>query len=96
MQSMSVDPAFVHNTADQLMANSREITRSLNELDAEVKSLLGQWSGSAQEAYHVAQREWTASTTKMNDLLERISRSTHEMAGGYTTSDRKAAGYFGA
>lgn len=91
MQSMSADPASARTTADRLVANSREITRSLHELDEAVGSLVGQWSGTAQEAYHRAQREWTASTTKMDDLLERISRSTHEMVGAYATNDRTIA-----
>lgn len=49
-------------------AESR-IRRRLDDLDAEVVLLRGQWSGAASDAYDLAHRKWDLELKRMGDIL---------------------------
>ncbi|WP_296193853.1 WXG100 family type VII secretion target [uncultured Microbacterium sp.] len=94
MQSMSVRPEQVIGLAGQIRTGANGIKSQLEQLESEVGKLRSSWNGEAQVAYDDAQRKWTQSLTELNSLLEQISSKTQEMAQGYVSTDKSAAGRF--
>ncbi|MFZ4841585.1 WXG100 family type VII secretion target [Mycetocola saprophilus] len=94
MESMSVQTAQVSALSQQIRGGAQGIKSELDRLESEVGRLRASWSGEAQNAYDDAQRRWNASLTEMQQLLERISSSTDQIAQTYTQTDKSAAGRF--
>ncbi|RLP82434.1 WXG100 family type VII secretion target [Mycetocola lacteus] len=91
---MSVQTAQVGALSQQIRGGAQGIKSELDRLESEVGRLRASWSGEAQNAYDDAQRRWNASLTEMQQLLERISSSTDQIAQTYTQTDKSAAGRF--
>jgi len=94
MQSMSVRPEQVIVLAGQIRQGAAGIRSRLDELESQVGALRASWDGDAQVAYDQAQAQWTQSLTRLNELLQQISGKTEEIAQGYVSTDKSAAGRF--
>lgn len=94
MQSMSVRPEQVIALSAQIRSGANGIKSQLEQLESEVGKLRASWNGEAQTAYDEAQRKWNQSLVALNTLLEQISSKTEEMAQGYVSTDKSAAGRF--
>ncbi|MCL2455868.1 MAG: WXG100 family type VII secretion target [Micrococcales bacterium] len=92
--SFSVQTGRVRGLSTEIQSNANAIRQALTELEDQVKTLISQWEGSAQEAYHRSQREWTEGFTALQQLLVRVSAKTQEMADGYDRQDSQSAGRF--
>jgi WXG100 family type VII secretion target len=91
---MSVRPEQVIALAGEIRTGAGGIRTRLEELEAEVGKLRASWDGEAQTAYDQAQAKWTQSLTTLNTLLEQIAGKTEEIAQGYVSTDKSAAGRF--
>lgn len=94
MESMSVSPEQVNGLAEEIRGGATNIRTELNELETKVTTLRGQWGGEAQVSYDEAQKKWNKSIGALQELLEKIAKSTQEISTGYTTTDTKAAQRF--
>ncbi|WP_430868291.1 WXG100 family type VII secretion target [Demequina aurantiaca] len=94
MESMSVRPEQVTALSENIRTGATSIRSELEQLDQKVATLRGQWGGEAQVSYDQAQRKWNASLGELQQLLEKIARSTQEISNGYTSTDNKASQRF--
>lgn len=94
MQSMSVQTAQVLALSGEIRTGAQQIRSELERLEGEVAKLRGSWSGESQRAYDIAQRKWNESLTSMQQLLERISSGTEQIAQQYNASDSRNANRF--
>lgn len=93
--SFSVNPAQVQMLADNIRHGADGIQQQLDELDGKVSHLKQQWDGSAQQAYAQAQQNWNRNLAEVKQILGNIATATSEISNGYSTSDQRAAGFFG-
>lgn len=54
VSSFSVRPEQVDVLASDIAADAKSIAQELENLNSQVSALIGQWDGSAREAYHQA------------------------------------------
>jgi 6 kDa early secretory antigenic target len=94
MGSISVRPEQVIALAGQIRNGSAGIRSRLDELESKVGALRASWDGEAQVAYDTAQAQWTQSLNRLNELLQQIAGKTEEIAQGYVSTDKSAAGRF--
>ena len=94
MSSISVRPQMVDSLSTDIANDAKGIGQELENLDAEVRTLLDPWDGAAQEAYHRAQNDWTTKLQEMNQILGQISQATAEIAQQYVESDNRSAARF--
>ncbi|KFI63905.1 WXG100 family type VII secretion target [Bifidobacterium cuniculi] len=92
--SISVRPQMVDTLAADIRNDSQGISQELDNLDAQVKSLIDQWDGEAREAYYRAQQDWNAKIQEMNQILNQISQATSQIASQYVESDNRSAARF--
>ena len=90
VSSFSVRPEQVDVLASDIAADAKSIAQELENLNSQVSALIGQWDGSAREAYHQAQRK----LQEMNQILGQISQATSQIAQQYVESDARSAGRF--
>lgn len=94
MSSISFRPQMVDSLSTDIANDAKGIGQELENLDAEVRTLIDQWDGAAQEAYHRAQNDWTTKLQEMNQILGQISQATAEIAQQYVESDNRSAARF--
>jgi 6 kDa early secretory antigenic target len=94
MQSISVRPEQVIALAGQIRGGASGIRTRLEELESQVGALRASWDGEAQVAYDQAQAQWNQSINRLNELLQQIAGKTEEIAQGYVSTDKSAAGRF--
>jgi len=94
MQSMSVNPAQVHELSASVQNNSRQIAAELEKLEKRVTELKASWSGEAVTAYAQAQASWDKQIAEMEQLLARIGLQLAEIADGYISADTASAKRF--
>lgn len=92
--SFSVQTGQVQALSEQIRTGAVGIREELDTLDAKVGQLRASWSGSAQEAYDVAQRQWTAQLVELQQVLGQIATSTEQIAATYAQRDHSSAGRF--
>ena len=92
VSSFSVRPEQVDVLASDIAADAKSIAQELENLNSQVSALIGQWDGSAREAYHQAQRNWDVKLQEM--ILGQISQATSQIAQQYVESDARSAGRF--
>lgn len=93
--SFSVNPAQVQMLAESIRHGADGIRQQLEDLDNKVSHLKQQWDGSAQQAYAQAQQNWNRNLAEVKQILGNIATATSEISNGYSTSDQRAAGFFG-
>ena len=94
VSSFSVRPEQVDVLASDIAADAKSIAQELENLNSQVSALIGQWDGSAREAYRQAQRNWDGKLQEMNQILGQISQATSQIAQQYVESDARSAGRF--
>lgn len=94
MNTFSVRPEMVSNLASDIATDVQGISEALDDLDSQVRSLISNWDGSAQEAYHTAQAQWTQDLQEMNTILSQISSATSTISQQYVESDNRSAARF--
>ncbi|MGO2049280.1 MAG: WXG100 family type VII secretion target [Microbacterium sp.] len=85
---MSVNPAQVIALSGQIRTGATGINGHLETLETQVNKLRASWSGEAQEAYDVAQRDWNIKLKELQQLLSQIATKTQEMSEEYTSRDK--------
>jgi len=92
--SFSVQTGQVQALSEQIRTGASGIREELDTLDSKVGQLRASWSGSAQEAYDVAQRKWTTQLVELQQVLGQIATATEQIAGGYGQQDKSSSGRF--
>lgn len=95
MESFAVTPEQVNQLSAEIRNGATGIKGELDQLDNQVKQLISQWDGAAQQAYHQAQLQWSKSLTEIQQLLDNIATKTQEISSQYVQSDKSSAGRFG-
>jgi WXG100 family type VII secretion target len=85
------DPELIRSTAERLDVASTEIAARLDELDAEVATLRGGWSGEASEAYRRAHVEWNERLRNMRRILRDAVSAAERSSARYATAQAKVA-----
>jgi WXG100 family type VII secretion target len=86
MPRIVFDPELILAAAERLDVASGEIASRLDELDAEVATLRGRWSGDAAEAYRRAHVQWN----------ERLDNMRRILTDAVTAAERSSSRYAGA
>jgi len=59
------------------------LDRQLHDLEAAARPLVSDWTGAAQEAYAVRQRQWRQAAADLAVMLRDIKRALDDSAVGY-------------
>jgi WXG100 family type VII secretion target len=59
------------------------LERGLQELEAAARPLVSEWTGSAQQAYEVRQRQWRQASADLALMLRDIKRALDDSTVGY-------------
>jgi len=81
--------------AADLMQTVKNIDDRLNRLEADLAPLKSDWSGSAQQSYHVAKGKWDKAIEDMKLLLAETSTSVDQSNEDYRAADLRGAAQFG-
>lgn len=74
-----------------LRQQSTEIQAQLDELEATVLRLSGDWDGDAKEAFTLAKQRWSTSMTQMHEILNDTEAKVGASAIQYADTDRANA-----
>jgi WXG100 family type VII secretion target len=70
----------------------QQLQSTLSTLASQLQSSLSQWTGSAQQAYYAAKRQWDAAAADMATVVSSLSQVVGTANHNYiTTESRNAA-----
>jgi WXG100 family type VII secretion target len=92
---VSVDVDALQSTVGILRDATAAISRILTDLESEVRTLGGEWTGEASAAYAVAHRSWNSDLAVMRALLGDASEALNAANGRYAAADSEAASFWG-
>lgn len=95
MGEIKVDFNQLGSLADNLNSTASKIQGQLDELEQMLKPLISTWEGSAQEAYHQAQREWDQSAQRMQEITAKMGAAVNVARESYQQGEQRNAGMFG-
>ncbi|MDR0951210.1 MAG: WXG100 family type VII secretion target [Candidatus Ancillula sp.] len=95
ISTFTVQPEQVHQLSQDIATGANKVQAELETLDGKVKTLMSQWSGAAQEAYHTSQAKWLQTLGELRELLTKISTATDQIGSLYSSTDNKSAQLFG-
>ncbi len=84
----------VNDLGEHFKTMANAIDGDLETLDGKVQQVLGQWQGGAQDAYRIAQADWTAKMADLKTCLFNIGNGLEEIVITYQDSDRRGASLF--
>jgi WXG100 family type VII secretion target len=79
----------IHNTSARLNA-------ALDDLRAQIAPLQQIWTREAAEAYRLEQAKWDQAAGALNEILFNLGNAVRDGADDVATTDRNAAGAWGA
>lgn len=89
----------VHGSLNQAAADLQQTVKNiddrLNQLEADLAPLKSDWSGSAQQAYHVAKAKWDKAIEDMKLLLAETGTGVQQSNEDYRAADLRGAAQFG-
>lgn len=71
-----------------------KLTTDLEYLEDEGKKLSGTWSGKAQEAYDIRQKQWQAASADLKSILIDIGAALERSTEDYRDTEHSAAQRF--
>jgi len=86
--------AVVSDIGDALRQKATAVQDDLDTLDGKVQTVLSQWEGAAQTAYHTAQADWGTKMTDLRTCLTNIGTKIEDIVTTYHDSDRQGASLF--
>lgn len=90
-----VNHEALRTTAQNMMDTMRRIDDRLNLLESDLQPLRNDWTGDAQQAYHVAKGKWDTAIDEMQLLLKETSTSVARSQEDYAAADARGAAAFG-
>ena len=79
----------IHNT-------SARLNTALDDLRAQIAPLQQVWTREAAEAYRIEQAKWDQAAAALNEILFNLGNAVRDGADDVATTDRSAAGAWGA
>ncbi len=86
---LTVEISAMSQTLEALRANYEKMGETLATLEGAVNGLIGSWSGSAQEAYATAQREWAGQMKTLHQTLSDVQSALQSATAAYETAERQ-------
>lgn len=68
-----------------------QIRTGLDEMQATVEASLADWTGAAQEQYHVSKAAWNAAAQSMSGYLEQARQTLLTISDNYGTTEQRHA-----
>lgn len=94
LDGLRVQHAGLDQAAEDMYATVKRMDERLNRLERELAPLRSDWSGSQQQAYDVAKRQWDDAMQEMRDLLDESRRTVYESNQEYRNADMRGAARF--
>ena len=94
LDGLRVNHAGLDTAAEDLSQAVKRIDDRLNRLESELAPLRSDWTGNAQQAYHVAKTKWDNAMREMKDLLQDTSTTVHQSNADYKAADQRGAASF--
>ncbi|KQR47492.1 hypothetical protein ASF87_00455 [Microbacterium sp. Leaf161] len=88
---ISIEHDQLDAACTEISEHVRQIDAELDRLEAAADALSWQWSGEAQVAYRVAQREWHQSMREMTAIAHALSAIAHRGNNSFRAQDRRDA-----
>jgi len=85
---LSIDFARMDQLQEIIGDANNSISASLDHLDDQVRTLKGEWSGEASEAYESAHAKWLKTISDMNSILSRIHSATGSITALHRSAER--------
>ncbi|MEU0884517.1 WXG100 family type VII secretion target [Lentzea sp. NPDC005914] len=79
------------STSQQITSGAKQVEQQLNDLQAEVKRVLGAWDGSSSAAYNEAQDKWNTAAADLQAVLASIGSATMQAAEAYKQAEEQNA-----
>ncbi|MEV6316482.1 WXG100 family type VII secretion target [Streptomyces sp. NPDC051776] len=92
--TMVVTYASLDQAAGDIKAQADALNRSLEAIQAKIRSVADLWEGEARDAYNQAQAKWDQDASAIHTALTQISRAVQDAAPAYKGGDHKAAQNF--
>jgi WXG100 family type VII secretion target len=64
-----------------------QLNSQINELDAQLRSSLALWTGSAQQAYYAAHTKWKTSAEDIANIMGTIARAVDTARANYQKAE---------
>ncbi|MBO3725480.1 WXG100 family type VII secretion target [Actinomyces bowdenii] len=96
MSDMLVNYGSLASLSAAMTQASSASAADLEAMDAELRPTQSDWSGSAQQQYTISMAECQAALTDMHALIGKLGTHVSTSSDTYSSTDRQAAGYFGA
>ncbi len=95
LDGIRVNHAALEQASMDMQQTVKDIDDRLNRLESELAPLKSDWSGSAQQAYHVAKGRWDTAIQEMKELLNETHLSVTQSNQDYRAADMRGAAQFG-
>ncbi|MFE9883399.1 WXG100 family type VII secretion target [Streptomyces scopuliridis] len=92
--TMIVTYASLDAAAGDIRKQADKLDRSLDAIQAKIRSVSDLWEGEAREAYNIAQADWDRKAKEIHTALLQISRAVQEAAPAYKAGDKRSAANF--
>jgi early secretory antigenic target protein ESAT-6 len=70
--------------------NYAKLTGTLEQLDTDLKPMIGSWSGAAQESYLVCKKQWDDAAVALSLVLNNIGQAVGDAHANYTAAETAA------
>lgn len=90
----SINYGGVDDVFATMQRGSGDIRAALDLVQATATRTLASWTGTAREAYTVAERQWNAAASDMHTSLTRMAALLPQITDGYRGTDRMVANNF--
>ncbi|GGV70891.1 WXG100 family type VII secretion target [Streptomyces griseoloalbus] len=86
----------VRQAVEELMDQTQQIIKTLNNLEDELKPLVMSWEGADQETYRQVQAEWDQATKNMALLLGDNGELISTIHDNHSRDERRSADNWGS
>jgi 6 kDa early secretory antigenic target len=94
--TISVTYASLNSASSSIASSATTIEQHLDYIKKHVDRVAADWDGDAKEQYAVVQAQWNTSAENMHTTLLKISKAVEQAAEHYQSTDKQAAGRWGA
>ncbi|WP_419998346.1 WXG100 family type VII secretion target [Streptomyces boninensis] len=92
----SVHYTSLTEASEKIRLEGNGLLQDLQDIKNAVNKVAAGWEGEAHTAYQAVSVKWDQGVTAIKDALIRIANEVENANGNYKTTDKKAAGLFGA
>ncbi len=94
LDGIRVNHAALDQASQDMYKTVQDIDERLNRLERELEPLRSSWGGEAQNAYHIAKKQWDDAILQMRNLLDESQRTVFQSNLDYAAADKRGAGMF--